>query len=155
MEFSEAEIASLRADLGLEDDQELTTGQIVEGVKKQRVAAKRGGPPGLTVTIDKADWDALNAKIKAAEQFQERSRVKERDQVINAAVRDGRFAASRKPLYQRQWDIAPDETRELIASLPKNAVPIADIGSALGGEDDLLEDEYRSLFPPGSVRTGQ
>ncbi len=153
VDFTDEQNAALRASLGLEDDQELTPEGIVEGFSKRVTATARRVGGGASVEIDKGEWDAINARVKAAEDYQARQKVKERDVVIAAAVRDGKFSASRKPHYVRAWDADPEGARELIASLQKNVVPVADIGSPGGTDDELLEDEYKSLFPPGAVRS--
>jgi len=151
VEFTEGQTASLRAMLGLEDDQEATADLVIEGLRKGRVAASRRPADGPTIEIDRGEWEALNGRVKAAEQYQQRQRVNERDQVLAAAVKDGKFTAARKPQYARAWDADPDGAREMIASLPKNTVPVLDIGSAAGDEGELLDEEYRSLFPPGAT----
>jgi hypothetical protein len=33
-------------------------------------------------------------------------------------------------------------------------VPVDDLGAPGGDADDLLDTEYRALFPPGSVKSG-
>jgi len=156
VEFTDEQNTSLRASLGLDDDEELTPEVIANGAQmlRQRVDAKGSAraslPPG-TMTVDREAWDALQRKVQAGENFRAESMRNQRDEVIGEAIRQGKFSASRRPHWQRLWDKDPEGTREVLASLQKNVVPVDDIGSPGGSDEELLDSEYRSLFPPGST----
>ena len=48
----------------------------------------------------------------------------------------------------RVWNADPEGTRTVLAGLTPGAVPLDDIGAMGGPEDELLDQEYQSLFPP-------
>jgi len=153
VDFTEEHTAALRASLGLADDQELTPALIIEALTRRPAAAARGQLPQGVIAVDSEQWDKLNAQVRAGEEFIARQRVKERDMVISAAIADGKFSPARRTHWVRLWDSDPEGTRDVLGGLQKNVVPVSDLGSAGGDEDDLLTDEYKSLFPPGSVRS--
>jgi hypothetical protein len=159
VEFTEAQQAALRSALGMAEDDELTEDSLVTaaGALRERADAKvmAAGrpaplPPGV-MTVDKQAWESLNSEIQAAKAFRSEVARGERDKIIAAAVTQGKFAPARVRLYEKMWDADPDNARAVIASLPRNAVPVEDVGAA-GTEDDLTPDEYKSLFPPDYQR---
>jgi hypothetical protein len=155
VDFTDEQLAAVRTALQLEDGAELSAAQLVDGLTRVRAAAGARQPlPQGVIAVDQERWDALNGRVQAAEAYQRRQEVAERDAVIAQAVRDGKFSAARRPAYQRMWDADPANAREVIASLHKNVVPVDDLGAPGGDADDLLDTEYRALFPPGSVKSG-
>jgi hypothetical protein len=113
------------------------------------VAAAAGTPPRVagTMIIDASAWEAQQAAIRRLEADAAKRAREERDTVIASAVRDGKFAPARKEHWVRLWDADPEGTRQVIAGLQKNVIPV----SALGHADDTdasIDDEYAHLFPP-------
>jgi hypothetical protein len=157
VDFTDEHMASLRDSLGL--GEEFDAAALVEAASKlkvtadQKVAAGSRQLPSGVIAVDQERWDQLNNRVKDAEAYQKRQQVKERDQVIAQAVRDGKFSAARKQHWARLWDVDPEGTREVLAGLQKNVIPVSDLGTAAGGEDDLLEEEYKAIFPPGALRS--
>jgi len=109
-------------------------------------AASQQPTPGSTIVIDSSAWDEREARIKRLEAADAKRRREERDQVIDQAVRDGKFPVARKDHWVRVWDADPEGTRQLIGGLAKNVVPVDAIGHA--GDDDGVDDEFAHLFPP-------
>jgi hypothetical protein len=159
MELTDEQKAALRASLGLPEDAELTADEIVAGAAKLAQAAQE--PPAGAVAgrlgpdqmiIDKDAWDAQQGRLGKLEAAGKKHERAQRDDVIRAAIKAGKFSAASKERYERAWDKDPDNTREIIASLRPNVVPVDDIGQAGGDPDeDQLDAEYRSLFPPGAT----
>ncbi len=107
------------------------------------------------MTIEKEAWDNLQKQVRKHEEFRASVARNERDQVVAEAVRAGKFSAARAEHWKRLWDADPDGTREVMGSLQKNVVPVDDIGTPGGQYDDaLIEEEYKSLFPPGMQSKG-
>lgn len=163
VEFTTEQEDSLRGALGLVQGEELdpeaivTAAQVLRSQATQKVAASRPLPPNV-MTVDREAWAALNARVEAGERFQAKKAVEERDDVIAKAVREGKFSASRVPLWQRQWDAAPEATREVIASLQKNVVPVEDVGTRGTGDgfdDEAFEAEFAAMYPPGTRGFGK
>lgn len=154
VEFSEAQMASLRASLGLHDE-DVDASDIVNAAAKLRagkVSASKALPPGV-ITVEQEVWDNTLRKVEAAEKFRERVLRSERDEVIDQAIRDGKFSASRKTHWQRVWDADPEGTREVLAGLTKNVVPVDDLGYGGGSVDDEeFDKEYARLWAPGTFK---
>jgi hypothetical protein len=150
MPFNEEQQATIRAKLGLPDDEELTEEVLFEAIRKlaepgKRIAASR--MPDGVVAIDSDKFEELQRAAKKGEEALERMRRNERDTILASAMQDGKFSPARREHWAKMWDADPESTRAVIASLKKNQVPLEDLGVP-GSEDDILEDEYRSLFPP-------
>lgn len=161
--FTDEQLAELRAALGKGEDEDLTGEEILAALKA-REEGKDGGkpapdkvpalasrrlPPGV-IAIDQGELEALQASAKKGEEALHRMQVNERDTVITAAIADGKFAAARREHWARLWDADPQGTREVIASLQKNVVPLRDIGSPGGEMDDELDAEFAGMFRPRS-----
>jgi hypothetical protein len=155
VDYTDEQMASLREILGL--GEEFDAAAVIEAASKlkvtaeQKVAAGSRQLPQGVIAVDQERWDVLNKRVQDAEAYQKRQQVKERDQVIAAAIRDGKFSAARRQHWVRLWDADPEGTREVLAGLQKNVIPVSDLGTAAGGEDDLMEEEYRAIFPPGAL----
>jgi hypothetical protein len=160
VDFTDEQLASLRASLGLgEDDTELdgeallaAVAQLKDKAESVKVGAARPLPPGV-MTIEKEAWEGLNKRVLAGEEFRKKQLAGERDQVILAAIRAGKLSPAGRARWERIWDKDPEGTREILAGLPKNSFPVEDIGSPGGDDSDLMDEEYRSLFPPGPARS--
>ena len=101
-----------------------------------------------TMVIDASAWEAQQEAIRQLQAADARRRRDERDEVINQAVRDGKFAPARKDHWTRLWDADPEGTREVINGLQKNVIPTAALGYAGDGVDTDFELEFAGLFPP-------
>jgi hypothetical protein len=100
-----------------------------------------------TMTIDASAWDEQQTRIKRLEAEAAKRAREERDQVIAAAVNEGKFAPARKEHWVRLWDADPEGTRQVIAGLTKNVIPVAALGFA-DDSDASIDEEYAHLFPP-------
>jgi hypothetical protein len=158
VEFTDEQKAALRTQLGLDGDAELDEAALMAAVAAlaeknatAAAAASRKLPSGV-IAVEQEAWDNMNKRVQAGEAARAAQLRDQRDSVIQAAVRDGKLSPARRKHWERLWDADPDGTREVLAGLAKNVVPVDDIGSAGGSiSDELLDEEYRSLFPPGMV----
>jgi ATP-dependent protease ClpP protease subunit len=110
-------------------------------------AAAPAGPTPGTMVIDSSAWDEREARIKRLEAADNKRRREERDQVVDQAVRDGKFPTARKEHWKRIWDADPEGTRTVIDGLTKGVVPVNEIGHALDSDEDF-DAEIAHLFPP-------
>lgn len=110
-----------------------------------------GAPPRVagTMVIDASAWDAQQERIRRLEAQETKRAREERDQVIASAVKDGKFPPVRKGHWERLWDADPEGTREVIATLAKNVVPVDALGHA-DLDDEDLDTEFAGLFPPAA-----
>ena len=98
-------------------------------------------------------FEQLTRRVEAADRYREKQERGERDGIIAAAVKDGKFGPNRVDDWKRVWDNDPEGTRRILASLPKNAVlPVDDIGSPGSEDSELLDEEYARLFPPDAAQ---
>lgn len=157
MQFSDEQLATLRSKLGLADDATLEPSQVLAAIaditpqdktpEPDAPADKPAPKAAGTMTIDASAWEEREARIKALEASAAKHAREERDQIIDAAVRDGKFAPARKEHWARLWDADPEGTREVLSGLAKNVINMQEMGlSEMDG--DALDDEFRHLFPP-------
>lgn len=157
MQFSDEQLATLRNKLGLADDATLEPSQVLAAIadpnpqeKSEPVtpAAKPAPQAAGTMVIDASAWEAQQEAIKRLEAKQAKHDRDERDQVIDQAVRDGKFAPARKEHWAKLWDADPEGTRQVIDGLTKNVIPVDALGINLE-DDDAIDAEFASLFPKG------
>lgn len=170
--FTDEQLTTMRQELGLAEDADEAT--IVAamsealGERADAPATPTAGPaptpaapaapsaqvasaPG-TMVIDSSAWDAQQERIKRLEAADTKRRREERDQIVDQAVKDGKFRADRKDHWKRLWDADPEGTRQVIDGLTKGVVPVNELGHASDDEHDI-DDEFAHLFPP--VRSGK
>lgn len=152
VEFTTEHEASLRAAMGLGEGDALTPEAILNAVTAKGVKAGRFTPPAGVIAIEQEVWDNLNRKVEAATAFQQKVLRNERDEVIDKAIRDGKFSAARRTHWAKMWDADPESTREVMAGLTRNSVPVNDIGSPNGALDEDLDREFAGLYPPGTFK---
>jgi hypothetical protein len=156
MDFSDDQMAALRTRLGLADDAELTTDQIMAALAEPVpvAASGNGAMPAGVVAIDQEVWDETQRRIAAGEAARASQLRSERDTAIMAAVQAGKFPVARVKHWEAIWDANPDATRTVLAGLTPGVVPMRDIGQA-GGDLAELDEEYARLFPPGYDAAGR
>lgn len=154
MEFSDEQLAALRAKLGLPEDATIDPTALVAGIDKLAAASGDGSPgktpknaPG-TITVDKQVWDDMHTRIRKLEDIRAAQARTERDQAIAAAVKEGKFAPSRTDYWTRLWDADPEGTRQVLATLTAGQVPVSDLGLPGSGEGFDFDSEFAGLFPP-------
>ena len=128
--------AKIREALGLSadaSDEEVRTGLAEAGFAPPAppadaepvpvAAAASAAKPGTKV-IDEAAWQEREDRIKRLEAADTRRRVEERDHIIAKAVQDGKFPPARKGHWVRLWDADPEGTRQVLATLSPNVMPV-------------------------------
>lgn len=115
--------------------------------------APAGPPTAGTMVIDASAWEAQQERIKRLEAQDAKRARSERDQVIANAVKDGKFAPARKAHWVKLWDADPEGTREVIAGLQKNVIPVDAMGHADLDDDAEYDAEFGHLFGPASKST--
>jgi hypothetical protein len=107
--------------------------------------------------VDVAAYRALVARAQSADQLEEDARIRDRDNLIAVAIRDGKFPPSRRTHYASRYDTDPDATRAAIDRMAKNVVPVKERG--VDASDDQMEasDAYPTewLGRPGAPQPAQ
>lgn len=159
MQFSDEQLATLRSKLGLADDATLEPSQVLAAIADMTPQEPKKVDPETpvekpvakqvagTMTIDASAWDEREERIKRLEASQAKHAREERDQVIDQAVRDGKFAPARKEHWAKLWDADPEGARTVIDGLTKNVIPVEALGINLE-DDESIDAEFASLFPP-------
>lgn len=141
--------AKIREALGLSadaSDDEVRSTLTAAGLTTAPVAASTGKDAPGTMRVDASAWQEREERLARLEAAAAKARESERDQIIASAVKDGKFAPTRKPHWARLWDADPEGTREVIAGLAKNVMPTSEVGYA--DHEEELDAEFASLFPP-------
>lgn len=110
----------------------------------QPVASVQQLPEGV-VTIDADQLAQLQADARQGREARDEQRRNHREQVVNAAVADGRIAPARREAWLAQLEADPG-AEQVLASLAKGTVPLAETG--FGAAPDLTDDDaiYASLY---------
>jgi len=99
------------------------------------------------IAVDEEVFNEMKVAAKKGEDAYERLRVAERDEIIGAAIKAGKFAPARAEHWRTMWDSDPDGARETIGRLQPNSVPIQASGYQSFGEKSEDEALYASLYP--------
>lgn len=103
------------------------------------------GLPEGAVVVDRATLDALQKSAKRADAVVEKMNAKERDDALTAAVKDGKLPPASVPHWATAWDKDPEGTRTQLDRMPKNLVPVEQVGYDDG--DDGYDNEFAGLYP--------
>ena len=124
--------AGLRERLGVTDaaisDEQLLA--AVDEVLAEQVTDTAPAVPAGTVLIDSTvltDLQASAALGRKASEAQDNSR---REAIVDSAVQDGRIAPASRDTWIASLNANEEGTTALIASLAKNLVPVAEIGTS-------------------------
>jgi peptidoglycan hydrolase-like protein with peptidoglycan-binding domain len=168
-EFTTAQMAAIRARLGKQEGEEVAAGDIAAvfgapqppwPVQAAAAGTSGDGPVEVPVIADGVHLVEANILRKYQEEALAGQRavramhVAQRDGILAAAIKDGKFAQSRLEHFQTLWDRDPDGTRKLVASLAGGLVPMAAVGSNgdWASDPDMPGDfdaqrAYRDLYP--------
>lgn len=151
VDFTDAQMKALREKLGKGDDDDITPDELLDALASASApaaaAGRRAPLPDGVMLVETEAWKTLNGKVEASAKREQKREREERDQVIDQAVRDGKFSAARKEHWARLWNADPEGTRDVLATLRKNVVPVDDIGAAGSGSGlDDVDEEYTALF---------
>lgn len=97
--------------------------------------------PGVQM-VDSSVLDRLQQDAAAGQEALARLVRQERDTVIAAAIKDGKFQPSRREHWEQAWDRDPEGTKQAIDGLSKGLIPL----SPLGYMNDRGEREEDSLY---------
>ncbi len=91
--------------------------------------------PDSAVVIDRAAYEQLQSDAAAGRKAHDQQIRERRDALVLAALRDGRIAASAREEWRNGLDENEPRTAALLASLPRNTVPVEEIGYAIDNDD--------------------
>ena len=98
------------------------------------------------VLVNAAAFEQLKVSAQRADSLWEASQLKERDDVIVAAMSEGKFAPAQRKHYESVWASNPKVARDLISSLPANTVPVKATGRGDDVNASIEDDAYPTEF---------
>lgn len=138
----------LRERLGVTDadaDDEVLIAALDEALAENAQAPTEEGMLGKNaMVVDRAAYEQLQADAAAGRAARDQQTRERRDALVTAAVSDGRIAPSARDEWRKGLDENEERTSALLALLPKNTVPVAEIGYALEGDE--TDGLYESIF---------
>jgi hypothetical protein len=99
------------------------------------------------MTIDTSAWEEREDRIKRLEAAHAKAERDERDTIIAKAVEDGKFPPFRKEHWVKLWDGDPTGTRQIIAGLARNVMPVMASGYSGDLDEADVDAEFAHLFP--------
>ncbi len=112
-------------------------------------AAEVATLPDGALVVDKAVHEQLVADAAKGRQAMETLDGQRRDAIVAAALADGRIAPASREAWRAQLDKDEDGTKALLESMPKNTVPVTELGHA----DDTKSTEDRLAAKAGWTTT--
>lgn len=94
------------------------------------------------VIVDVASYRRLEHRDQMAGQIEAANRLRDRNELIEEAIADGKIGPSRRDHYRTRYDSDPEGTTRLLASLTKNTIPLEE-----RGVDAAQEEADPSAYP--------
>jgi hypothetical protein len=123
-----------------------------EGEMSKLAAAAKA--MGVTL-IDPYQLAAMQQMAAQGQLAYQKQRADERDSVIEAALKAGKIELARQKFWQDKWDADPEGTRETLAALSPNLIPMSAAGYASTVATNESEQRYYDLYPEAKPRGGQ
>jgi ATP-dependent protease ClpP protease subunit len=131
---------------------------ILAAVDELKARADAPKLPDGAVPIEKEQLEQLQAAARDGQEAREQQRTEHREQLVSAAVKDGRIAASRREHWLTALKADPEGAEESLKALAPGLIPVAELGHA-GDDpaDDLGDDALDELaalagLPKGALR---
>lgn len=99
------------------------------------------------VVVDVASYRRLQQRDQMAAAVEETSRRRDRDELVEEAIADGKFGPSRREHYRDRYDSDPEGTTALIGRLTRNTVPLEARGADVP-TDEVDDTSYPTDWVP-------
>jgi hypothetical protein len=140
--FSDEQLSTMRGALGLAE--EADEAAILAALTDRLNAKAEPALPEGVVTIDRAQLDELKSAAELGRQAHERQQAKDREDLVQAAIDDGRIAPQRREHWLKALEKDPGAADSL-ASLEPGLIPVGkEIGH--GGADTDIDPLYDLVF---------
>jgi hypothetical protein len=154
VDFTEDQLAVIRARLGKAEGEDITPAEIAAAFAPQPAAGEGLAIPegsGLLL-VDQSVLQDWQKRAEAGDAAATALRMKERDEVLATAMREGKFPQARLPHYQQAWALDPEGTRRQVAALAAGLVPMVGPVGVPGFDPEMpgtFEDQaaYAKLYP--------
>lgn len=101
--------------------------------------------------VDAAAYRALVARAGQADRLEEEARIQARDQLVEDAIKAGKFPPSRRDHYRNRYDSDPEATKASIDRMAKNVVPVKERGKDVIDSELEASDTYPSEWLNGGT----
>lgn len=128
--------------LAAEQPETFTQDQVdaVVASAREEAAAAASTSDDETVRFDRTTADQLRADAAAGREAREQQIRSERDQLVAAAVEDGRIPPARREHWRNLLNHDPEGTASTLASLEKGLIPVTQRGTSKNDDDAAASD---------------
>lgn len=145
--MSDALTQGLRERLGIPAEATLDDRGLLAAVDEALAEQTAPTTPAGTVVLDEAQYEALRTDAAAGREAREQQLATHRENLVDAAVNDGRIAPARREHWLNSLAADPGAA-ETLAGLAKGLVPVDSVGYTGGVEESTDEDRsYTRIFP--------
>lgn len=165
LHFEEGERELLAARLGLEDgaDDAAVAQAVAEWIQEDPTANNNNNteeseasgdiPEGQdVVVVDTEEFRRLRRRDAQAAQIEAAEALRDRNELIEEAIADGKFSPARRDHYRNRYDSDPDGTRSLIARLQPNTVPLEARGATVPDDEVDVSSYPQEWLPEVAAR---
>ncbi|MGX5772690.1 head maturation protease, ClpP-related [Microbacterium trichothecenolyticum] len=148
--------AGLRERLGV-TDADVTDEQLLEALDEAleeqadptaaAPAASTAALPKGVVAMDETALAELRRDAALGAQARAEQETSRRERIVDEAVRDGRITATSRQLWLDNLADNEERNSALLASFPKNQIPVEEIGNAGDPVDTAEASTYASVYP--------
>jgi len=106
-----------------------------------------------TVLVDREAFTEIQNGYRELAAFKARKDREDREQLVDDAIKAGKFAASRRDHFLSLLELDPEGTAATIAELEENVIPVAELGFDAGG-DTVNQTDQDAAFDAFASRMG-
>jgi len=106
-----------------------------------------------TVLVDREAFTEIQTGYRDLAAFKARKDREDREQLVDDAIKAGKFAASRRDHFLSLLELDPEGTAATIAELEENVIPVAELGFDAGG-DTVNQTDQDAAFDAFASRMG-
>lgn len=107
------------------------------------------------VLLDPAQYNALRQQAQRGDEAWRKLRENECEQVLDTAIKAGKFPPARRDHWKTLWAADPDGTKATIDKLAANVIPVSASGYPGVGDETETDIVYGSMYPDTKVGAGR
>jgi hypothetical protein len=105
--------------------------------------------------VDAAAYRALVVRAARSDQLEEDARVKTRNDLVESAIKAGKFPPARREHYRNRYDTDAEATTAAIERMAKNVVPVKERGVDVSESELEASDAYPREWVNGGAPQAQ
>jgi hypothetical protein len=109
---------------------------------------------GDAILLDPAQYNTLRVAAARGEDAWRKMREAECGAVLDAAIKAGKFPPARREHYEKLWAADPDGTKDMVANLASNVIPVMSSGYPGVGDESEQDLVYAAMYPDSKVSGG-